>query len=61
MGLRRLRQLFAAPRASLAQRFGSGLLEHLDRMRGDRAAIHSRCIARRIVSTCGIELAYDVE
>jgi protein ImuB len=35
MGLRRLGQLFAAPRASLAQRFGNGLLEHLDRLRGD--------------------------
>ena len=35
MGLRRLGQLFAAPRASLAQRFGIGLLEHLDRLRGD--------------------------
>ena len=34
MGLRRLGQLFAAPRASLAQRFGIGLLEHLDRLRG---------------------------
>ena len=34
MGLRRLGQLFAAPRASLAQRFGSALLDHLDRMRG---------------------------
>ncbi|MFL6592857.1 MAG: Y-family DNA polymerase [Luteimonas sp.] len=35
MGLRRLGQLFGAPRASLAQRFGNGLLEHLDRLRGD--------------------------
>ena len=35
MGLRRLGQLFAAPRASLAQRFGMGLLQHLDRLRGD--------------------------
>src|SRR4051812_11750282 len=35
MGLRRLGQLFAAPRTSLAQRFGIGLLEHLDRLRGD--------------------------
>ncbi len=34
MGLRRLGQLFAAPRASLVQRFGSSLIEHLDRMRG---------------------------
>ena len=34
MGLRRLGQLFAAPRASLAQRFGTGLLDHLDRLRG---------------------------
>jgi protein ImuB len=35
MGLRRLGQLFASPRASLAQRFGTSLLEHLDRMRGN--------------------------
>jgi protein ImuB len=35
MGLRRLGQLFEAPRASLAQRFGPGLLQHLDRLRGD--------------------------
>jgi len=35
MGLRRLRQLFALPRAGLARRFGPSLLEHLDRMRGD--------------------------
>ena len=34
MGLRRLGQLFAAPRESLAKRFGPRLLEHLDRMRG---------------------------
>jgi len=36
MGLRQLRQLFALPRAGLARRFGPGLLEHLDRMAGDR-------------------------
>jgi protein ImuB len=34
MGLRRLGQLFSAPRASLAQRFGNGLLAHLDALRG---------------------------
>ena len=34
MGLRRLGQLFAAPRESLAKRFGPRLLDHLDRMRG---------------------------
>lgn len=34
MGLRRLGQLFAAPRESLGKRFGPRLLEHLDRMRG---------------------------
>ena len=36
MGLRQLRQLFALPRDGLARRFGPGLLEHLDRMTGDR-------------------------
>ena len=35
MGLRTLRQLFALPRAALARRLGPGLLEHLDRLRGD--------------------------
>jgi protein ImuB len=34
MGLRRLAQLFAAPRESLSRRFGPSLLEHLDRLRG---------------------------
>ena len=34
MGLRRLGQLFEAPRASLSQRFGIDLLDHLDRLRG---------------------------
>ena len=34
MGLRKLRQLFEAPRAGLARRFGEELLLQLDRMRG---------------------------
>jgi protein ImuB len=34
MGLRRLGQLFAAPRDALAKRFGPQLLAHLDRLRG---------------------------
>lgn len=34
MGLRRLGQLFAAPREALGKRFGTGLLRHLDRLRG---------------------------
>jgi protein ImuB len=34
MGLRRLAQLFAAPRESLGRRFGPQLLAHLDRLRG---------------------------
>ena len=34
MGLRRLGQLFAAPRDALGKRFGTGLLQHLDRLRG---------------------------
>jgi protein ImuB len=60
MGLRRLGQLFAAPRASLAQRFGTGLLEHLDRMRGSAPDPFSlylppdRCDLR-------LELPYDIE
>lgn len=35
MGLRQLRQLSTLPRAGLARRFGPGLLDHLDRMRGE--------------------------
>ncbi|MEO5565169.1 MAG: DNA polymerase Y family protein [Luteimonas sp.] len=34
MGLRRLGQLFRAPRDGLGKRFGTGLLQHLDRLRG---------------------------
>jgi protein ImuB len=34
MGLRRLGQLFRAPRDALGKRFGKGLLQHLDRLRG---------------------------
>jgi protein ImuB len=34
MGLRRLGQLFRAPRDALGKRFGRGLLQHLDRLRG---------------------------
>ncbi|MCI4566530.1 DNA polymerase Y family protein [Lysobacter sp. CFH 32150] len=59
MGLRRLGQLFAAPRDSLAKRFGPGLLEHIDRLRGtpDPFALYQppdRFDLR-------IELAFDVE
>ena len=35
MGVRRLRQLFALPRAGLRRRFGAGLLDVLDRLTGD--------------------------
>lgn len=60
MGLRRLGQLFTLPRAALARRFGPGLLEHLDILRGlapDPLPLYAppdRFEAR-------IELAYDVE
>ncbi len=60
MGLRRLGQLFTLPRAALARRFGPGLLEHLDTLRGlvpDPLPLYAppdRFEAR-------IELAYDVE
>ncbi|HVR80994.1 MAG TPA: DNA polymerase Y family protein [Luteimonas sp.] len=59
MGLRQLGQLFAAPRASLGKRFGAGLLEHLDRLRGapDPFALYrppDRFDLR-------LELAFDVE
>jgi protein ImuB len=34
MGFRRLREVFALPRAELARRIGPGALDHLDRLRG---------------------------
>jgi len=60
MGLRRLGQLFAAPRASLGKRFGTELLDHLDRLRGDAPdpfALY--CPPDRF--DLRIELAFDVE
>jgi protein ImuB len=59
MGLRRLAQLFAAPRESLGRRFGPRLLEHFDRLRGapDPFALYQppdRFDLR-------IELAWDIE
>ncbi len=36
MGLRRLRELYALPRDGLARRFDARLLDHLDRLRGDK-------------------------
>jgi len=35
MGLRKLRQVFALPRDGLARRFPPGVLQHLDRLRGE--------------------------
>jgi protein ImuB len=60
MGLRRLGQLFAAPRASLGKRFGTELLDHLDRLRGDATdpfALY--CPPDRF--DLRLELAFDVE
>ena len=37
MGLRKLRQLFALPRAALGQRVGNEALQHLDRLTGELA------------------------
>lgn len=60
MGLRRLGQLFALPRDTLARRFGPALLGHLDRLRGDTPEpliLHrppDRFDAR-------VELAFEVE
>ncbi len=60
MGMRRLGQLFALPRAALARRFGPTLLTHLDALRGlapDPLPLYAppdRFEAR-------VELAYDVE
>ncbi|KFN50365.1 Y-family DNA polymerase [Arenimonas composti] len=41
MGVRRLRQLFALPRAGLQRRFGAGFLEVLDRLTGDAPDLRS--------------------
>jgi protein ImuB len=59
MGLRRLGQLFAAPRASLGKRFGTELLDHLDRLRGAPDPFAPYCPPDRF--DLRIELAFDVE
>ncbi|HET6435437.1 MAG TPA: DNA polymerase Y family protein [Xanthomonadaceae bacterium] len=59
MGLRRLAQLFAAPRDALARRFGAALLEHLDRLRGAPDPFDLYRPPDRF--DLRIELAYDVE
>ncbi|HSR64748.1 MAG TPA: DNA polymerase Y family protein, partial [Xanthomonadaceae bacterium] len=59
MGLRRVAQLFAAPRDSLARRFGPGLLEHLDRLRGAPDPFDLYRPPDRF--DLRIELAYDIE
>lgn len=59
MGLRRLGQLFDAPRDALGKRFGPGLLQHLDRLRGAPEAIVAYAPPDRF--DLRIELAYDIE
>ena len=59
MGLRRLGQLFAAPRDSLGKRFGTALLDHLDRLRGAPDPFTLYCPPDRF--DLRIELAFDVE
>ena len=59
MGLRRLGQLFAAPRDALGKRFGPGLLQHLDRLRGAPDPIVAYAPPDRF--DLRIELAHDVE
>jgi protein ImuB len=59
MGLRRLGQLFAAPRDALGKRFGTGLLQHLDRLRGAPDPIVAYAPPDRF--DLRIELPYDIE
>jgi len=59
MGLRRLGQLFAAPRDALGKRFGTGLLLHLDRLRG--APDPQAAYAPPDRFDLRIELPYEIE
>ena len=59
MGLRRLGQLFAAPRAALGKRFGPALLQHLDRLRGAPEALDAYAPPDRF--DLRFELEWDVE
>jgi protein ImuB len=59
MGLRRLGQLFAAPRDALGKRFGTGLLQHLDRLRGAPDPLVAYAPPDRF--DLRIELAYEIE
>jgi protein ImuB len=59
MGLRRLGQLFAAPRAALGKRFGPALLQHLDRLRGAPEALDAYAPPDRF--DLRIDLEWDVE
>jgi protein ImuB len=59
MGLRRLGQLFAAPRDALGKRFGQALLQHLDRLRGAPEALEAYAPPDRF--DLRIDLEWDVE
>jgi protein ImuB len=59
MGLRRLGQLFAAPRDALGKRFGPALLQHLDRLRGAPEALDAYAPPDRF--DLRVELEWDVE
>lgn len=59
MGLRRLGQLFAAPRDALGKRFGPALLQHLDRLRGAPEALDAYAPPDRF--DLRIDLEWDVE
>jgi protein ImuB len=59
MGLRRLGQLFEAPRDALGKRFGPALLQHLDRLRGAPEALDAYAPPDRF--DLRFELEWDVE
>jgi protein ImuB len=60
LGLRRLRQVFALPRAALAKRYGPELVNELDRLRGE-APETLDCYRPPDVFDARIELSFETE
>lgn len=60
MGLRRVHQVLALPRATLARRFPEGLLQHLDTLLGTRSLVLD-CYVPPDFFDVRLELNFDVE